>query len=284
MANHMLRSFSLSFLSLFTATATAQLLPVPGQSKVARYSLPYGVEKAGGQLVLEGRTYLAAIGSAVAVRDTGLAKAEIRLFGKTFEAARIDAEVQVTQGNFVYSRGGWTGTPGAPVGAASASAKLAGFTVWEDDATMTRTWSKALGPYDLLPNPITASFTIGPVPVTVKANAGVGGGVELTATANLAAVSASLIGVGSAYGYGWASAGVGMPGASAGVQATLRFANTAAIYTLTAAPSGISGQLTFSIIPIKLIMAIYAELGPQRWKKDIYEWSMNSINTTVFAH
>lgn len=179
------------------------------------------------------------------------ARARLRMFGRNMEVASATAS---------WSASATQLFGGSVVRAASKTlqVRLVGLLLIND------TDGQAVGnlpPIDVFgPTGLAAPIPVGPVVITVSCNAGVSSNFSISGSANASTMSVSLSGSVNAAANGVARVGVGVPGAQVGVSATLRFADTTATLNLGATRSGPNGSFSISMRPIRLLLALFAEI------------------------
>lgn len=243
-------------LALFAALAAA---PAVAQSFAATQSKNYGNWYAGGSttaratanLTLPSATDLLA---PTRIEVAGSNVASVRLFGMSREAAAMTASARVDHVFAGFFNGG---LQFSNTSAGSFAVRLGGRTVLSDARTNVQ-----------LSNNLAADVFVSDVPsysvsmlgigVTVRGGATGRARYTLTPQVSLANLSVALNGPLRTSAVGTAGASVSALGATAGVSATLTFADLNANLAVNAAPAGATGTFTGSIQQVRFVMNVFA--------------------------
>lgn len=246
------------------------------QERDASFALNFGDADLGGRVAMTAyaKTEMQLAPLAASVSAGAKLTGRVRAFGRDVEAASLDASYKVSQ-SLLFGRSSSVRRSGS----AQFKVVLAGFElVNEDDADVVGN----LPSLDVFgPNGLQYPIPVGPVVVTVSLNAGVTSSFNLGGDLDVANFAVGVTGSLNAAVNGVARAGVGVPGVSAGVSATLKFFDTTATLGLAASLSGPSGSFTISLRPIRLLLGVYAEvpfLG--RYTYTFYDYSMAARSQT----
>ena len=191
---------------------------------------------------------------------------------RSAEIASIHCDASYTDGRGNYSADLYApGTPKYALGTSSCVMKVAGYTVYSRSGSGSLSYTKS---YYRTFFKSSATFTVGPVPVIVSATlkGGIQTGIGVTSASTM-----RLHGYARAYAKGYASAGVGVKGASTGLESDFRLADTRGDLNVSCGNSSKGGSILVRFNAIKIKLSLYAKLKigwvQKKWTKIITSWS-----------
>lgn len=249
-----IRSLSLPLFTLAIAPLAAQ----GPQTFSAVRTQNYGVQLAGGSTTMRADATVSAgfTGGTLGVDLSNVAN--VRLFGFTREAVAIVASLDASHTLIGFSP--QTGPIFLNSSVGSYAVRIGGFTVLPASSLSISVGGNLVG--NVFPSQgVDYNVSILGFGVRVQGNATGRAEYTLTPTVNFANFGVDLNGPVRTSAVGSAGCSVSALGASAGVTATLIYANTNGNAAIHAGPGGATGTITFTVQQIRLFLRVFASLA-----------------------
>ena len=196
--------------------------------------------------------------------------ADASLFGWNLEVFHFGASAAVNA---------MTWAPGASSATLDAEARILGFTVYEAEEGGTALETTIpIPPYVIIEK--SKTFTVGPIPVTVQGGLALGSELGLAADVNVYDRTVMLVPSIRGWVMGGAAVSLGSELLGAGVEATMRVADTTLAYVMVTDVDdrSIYGYLRTTIVPLSIEIEVFVQILFARPSLTVYEWAMDAMD------